>query len=132
MRRRFRASGSNAFLGDTYLELAVPKDHFLRRLKDLIDWEKLTEGLADCYKGGAEYGPIPYHPAVLFKMLLLSYLYKLSERQTEEFANDSVGARYFLGLGAHQSAPDHSSLSVFKERLLERKGRRLSRSWLSG
>ena len=132
MSRRFRASGRNAFWGDTYLELAVPKEHFLRRLKDLIDWEKLTEGLADCYKGGAEYGPIPYHPAVLFKMLLLSYLYKLSERQTEEFANDSVGARYFLGLGAHQSAPDHSSLSVFKERLLERKGRRLSRSWLSG
>lgn len=122
MSRRFRPSGGNAFWGDTYLELAVPKDHFLRRLKDLIDWEKLTEGLADCYKGGAEYGPIPYHPAVLFKMLLLSYLYKLSERQTEDFANDSIGARYFLGLGAHQSAPDHSSLSVFKERLLERKG----------
>jgi IS5 family transposase len=100
----------------------VPKTHFLRQLKELIDWEKLTEGLADCYKGGAEYGPIPYHPAVLFKMLLLSYLYKLSERQTEEFANDSVGARYFLGLAAHQSAPDHSSLSVFKEQILERKG----------
>jgi len=57
-----------------------------------------------------------------FKMLLLSYLYNLSERQTEEFANDSVAARYFLGLGGHQSAPDHSTLTVSKRRIIAREG----------
>ena len=102
--------------------MAVSPKHFLRQLKELIDWEKLTQDLADCYKGGAEYGPLPYHPAVPFKMLLLSYLYNLSERQTEEFANENLTARYFLGLVGHQSAPDHSTLTVFKQRIINKEG----------
>lgn len=119
---RFRPAGGSSFWGDDLYEMVVPPNHFLRRLKGLLDWEGLTRGLADCYQGGAEYGPIPYHPALLFKMLFLSFLYNLSERQTEELANDSMGARYFLGLGLHQAAPDHSSLTVFKERILKRRG----------
>ena len=122
MAPRFRLSGRNSFWGDAYLELAVPENHFLRRLRNLLDWEELTEDLADCYQGGAEYGGVPYHPTVPFKMLLLSYLYNLSERQTEEFANDSIAARYFLGLAGHQSAPDHSALTVFKQRIIARVG----------
>jgi len=122
MPQRFRPSGRRSFWGDDYLELAVARNHFLRRLKDVLDWEALTEDLADCYKGGAEYGPVPYHPAVPFKMLLLAYLYNLSERQVEQFANESLPARYFLGLGAHQGAPDHSTLSVFRERIIKKTG----------
>lgn len=122
MSRRFRPAGDNSFWGDSLYEMVVPPSHFLRRLRDLLDWEEMTQGLAECYRGGAEYGPIPYHPAVLVKMLFLSYLYDLSERQTEEFASDSMAARYFLGLGAHQSIPDHSTLTVFKERVLSRRG----------
>jgi len=118
MALRFRPFGLSPLFNGNYLEVAVRPKHFLRQLKDLLDWEELTQGLADCYKGGAEYGPVPYHPAVPFKMLLLSYLYNLSERQTEEFANDSLSARYFLGLAGHQSAPDHSTLTVFKRRIL--------------
>ena len=124
MPQRFRPSGRRSFWGDDYLELAVPQEHFLRHLRDLLDWEALTEDLADCYKGGAEYGRVPYHPAVPFKMLLLAYLYNLSERQVEQFANENLPARYFLGLGAHQSAPDHSTLSVFRERIIKKTGMR--------
>jgi IS5 family transposase len=122
MPQRFRLSGRDSFFGDYVCEMAVPHNHFLRQLRDLVDWEGMTQTLADCYQGGAEYGPIPYHPALLFKMLFLSYLYKLSEHQTEEWANENLPARYFLGLGLHQAAPDHSSLTVFKERILKRKG----------
>lgn len=122
MARRFRPSGDNSFWGESLFDMVVPPGHFLRRLRGVVDWEGLTQGLADCYNGGAEYGPIPYHPAVLVKMLFLSYLYDLSERQTEEFASDSMAARYFLGLGAHQAVPDHSTLTVFRERILKRKG----------
>jgi IS5 family transposase len=122
MAARFRPSGHDSFWGDCLYEMVVSQNHFLRRLKDLVDWEDFTQDLADCYKGGAEYGPMPYHPAVPFKMLLLSYLYQISERQTEEWVNDSLAARYFLGLSAHQSAPDHSTLTVFKQRVIEKDG----------
>jgi hypothetical protein len=54
MSPRFRESGCNSFFGDHYIyDRVVPKTHFLRRLKDLIDWEGLTRGLASHYKGGA-------------------------------------------------------------------------------
>ena len=122
MPARFRPSGRNSYWGDGYLEMAVAPGHFLRRLRDLLDWEELTKDLTDCYKGGAEYGPVPYHPAIPFKMLLLSYLYNLSERQTEEFANENMPARYFLGLAGNQSAPDHSTLTVFKQRIIQKEG----------
>lgn len=100
MSKRFRPSGCGSFFGDHYIYgQVVPRNHFLRQLKELIPWEELTKDLARYYQGGAEYGPVPYHPSVLLKMLVLSYLYNLSERQTEEFVGDSLAARYFAGWG---------------------------------
>lgn len=123
MNQRFRPSGSGSFFGDHYIyDQVVSKTHFLRQLKELIPWEDLTRDLLSCYKGRAEYGPIPYHPAVLLKVLLLAYLYNLSERQVEEFVGDSLAAKYFVGLSVDQAAPDHSTLSVFRERILEKRG----------
>lgn len=124
MPARFRPSGRDSYWGDGYLEMAVAPNHFLRRLRGLLDWEELTKDLADCLKGGAEYGPVPYHPGLPFKMLLLSYLYNLSERQSEGFANENMPARYFLGLAGQQSAPDHSTLSLFKQRVMTKEGPR--------
>ncbi|MDO8692191.1 MAG: transposase, partial [Dehalococcoidia bacterium] len=94
----------------------MPKTHFLRQLKDLIPWEELTTGLLSCYQGGAQYGPIPYHPALLIKVLALAFLYNLSERQVEEFVRYNLAAKFLVGLGVDQVAPDHSTLSVFKDR----------------
>jgi hypothetical protein len=56
-------------------------------------------------------------------MLLLSYLYNISERQVEMLANDSLAVACFLGLGADDKAPDHSTLSLFKDRLLQQGGK---------
>jgi len=83
MTARFRETGQGSFWGDYVYEQVVPKNHFLRQLAELIDWDRLTEGLVDHYKGGAEYVSVPCHPATLLRMLLISYLYKLSERATE-------------------------------------------------
>ena len=124
MAKRFRPTGEDSFYGDTLCEMVVPQKHFLRQLRNLLDWEEFTRPLLQVYKGEAEVGGVPYHPSVLFRMLLVSYLYNLSERQVEEYVNDSLAAKYFLGLGVHQQAPDHSSLTVFKERILAKKGTR--------
>lgn len=119
---RFRETGRSSFWGDYVYEQVVPKNHFLRQLAELIDWKSLTEGLVEHYKGGAEYGSVPYHPATLLKMLLISYLYNLSERATEMFVADSLAARYFVGIAANEPVPDHSTLSVFRDRILQRGG----------
>lgn len=119
---RYREGQRNSFWGDLIYDAVVPKSHFLRQLADLLDWEDLVKGYSEYYKGGAEYGPIPYHPSVLLKMLIIAYLYKLSERQVEAYAQDSLAARYFLGIAANESVPDHSTLSVFRERVLAKGG----------
>ncbi len=122
MTERFRETGKGSFWGDFIYEQVVPKNHFLRQLAELIDWDGLTAGLADHYKGGAEYGSVPYRPATILKMLLISYLYHLSERATELFVADSLAARYFVGIAANEPVPDHSTLSVFRDRILEKGG----------
>ncbi len=56
--------------------------------------------------------------ALVLKMLFLSYLYNVSERAVEEMADVNLLAKWFLGLAVDE-APDHSTLTAFKARLLE-------------
>ena len=121
-RERFRETGEGSFFAELVYERAVPQGHFLRKLRELLPWESLTRQWVGLYKGGAEYGPPPYHPALVLKLLFLAYLYNLSERQVELFVNDSLSAKYFLGLAADEPCPDSTTLTVFKGRLLKARG----------
>lgn len=76
------------------------------------------------YKGGGEYGPPPYDPALILRMLLVAYMYNVSERQTEELVRYFLPAKEFVGLGVDDLPPDHSTLTVFKNRLLKRSGQK--------
>ena len=122
---RFRETGKGSFFGNIVYDRVVPQDHFLRKLNEVVDWRPFTQKLLRYYKGGGEYGPPPYEPALVLKMLLVSYLYNLSERQTEELCNDSLSIKSFLGLGVDEAAPDHATLTLFKNRLLARKGEKV-------
>ncbi len=55
-----------------------------------------------------------YPPAMLFKMLFLSYLYNLSDRDMEDLANLHILVKGFLGLAGDMLAPDHSTLASRK------------------
>lgn len=121
---RCKDTTMDSFFGHFLYEQKVPKDHFLRKLDEVIDWSRFSRRLLKYYRGKAETGQAPYNPALMLKMLLLSYLYNISERQVEVLANDSFSVACFLGLGADEKAPDHSTLSLFKERLLEGGGNR--------
>ena len=118
---RFIETGTGTFYGAYVYDQVVPKDHFFRKLNEMLDWRKYTQKMMRWYKGRAEYGRPPFDPVVLLKMLLVAYLYNLSERQAEAYINDSMSAKYFLGLGVDQFAPDHSTLTKFKERIILRK-----------
>lgn len=122
--QRYHATQQDSFFGDFVLERAVPRDHFLVQLRDLIDWRPFTRELSRLYRGRAEQGRPPYEPALLLKMLFLSYLYNLSDRQTEEAVRDSLSLRHFLGLAVDAAVPDATTLVVFRKRLLERTGER--------
>src|SRR5574340_295759 len=108
---RFQAQDRGSFFGDLIYDRVVPADHFLRKLEALVPWDRFTRKLVKCYRGKARQGRPPYDPAVLLKMLLVAYLYNLSERQTEVAASDSLSIKWFLGLGADEAPPDHSTLT---------------------
>jgi len=123
-RRRYKKLGMGSFFGEMVYARAVPDSHFLRQLAEVVDWGVLGERLVRLYKGKAQEGRPPYDPAVILKMLILSYLYNLSERQTESYVNDSLSAKCFLGLAVDESGPDHSTLTAFKRRIVDRGGER--------
>ena len=131
-RERFRETGEGSFFAELVYQRAVPPGHFLRKLRELLPWESLTEQWVALYKGGAEYGPPPYHPSLVLKMLFLAYLYNLSEREVELLVNDSLSAKYFLGLAADEPCPDSTTLTVFKGRLLKAKGQAPLEELLTG
>jgi len=119
---RFRSDTNNSFFGNFLYDQVVPKTHFLYRLRQEIPWGSVVAPLLTAYKGGAEYGPTPYHPEKLLRMLLVAYLFGISERRCEEMVNDTLSAKYFVGLGVDETAPDHSTLTVFKTRITEKLG----------
>ena len=118
-KERFKEGKRDSFFGDFVYEQVVPKDHFLVKLNDVIPWQRFTYKLVKYYRGRAKEGRPPYDPAVLLKMLLVSYLYDISERQTEEVANLNLAVKYFLGLAVNEAPPDHSTLTAFKRRIIE-------------
>ena len=123
-RPRFKELGTGSFFGDLVYDRAVPEKHFLREMERVIGWSVFTERLMTLYRGKGQIGRPPYNPAVMLKMLVMAYLYDLSERNTEAYVNDSLSAKWFLGLAVDEAAPDHSTLTAFKRRILERGGER--------
>lgn len=120
---RFKADTTNSFFGNFLYEQVLPQDHFLVRLRHEVPWGKLASPLLSAYKGGGEYGPPPYPPEKILRMLLIPYLFNISEREAEQVVKFHLLAKYFVGLGVDELPPDHSTLTVFKERLLKRKGK---------
>ena len=55
-------------------------------------------------------------------MLLVLYLYNISERQTEVVVNENLPTDFFVGLGVNKKYPNHATLALFKNRLIEKRG----------
>src|SRR4030066_1271167 len=118
--QRYVDTGSNSFFGEYLYDQVVPRGHFLRKLKKSIDWNRFTRKLIKLYKGEGVVGRPPFDPALMLKVEMIAYLYKLSERQVEMYINENLPAKFFVGLAVDQHAPDHSTLTVFRERLIQR------------
>jgi transposase, IS5 family len=107
------------------LEDLVSKDHFLRKLADMFPWDNWAQPFKKCFKGEKEYGPQGYPLSSLLKMTVISFLYGLSDRQTENYVRDNNPARYFVGLGLHQDVPDETTLCRFRGRIIEKRQEKL-------
>src|SRR5687768_2920973 len=96
------------------LERLVPEDHLLRQIANAIDFSFIRPLCRPFY---SHTGRPSVDPIVLFKMLLIGYLYGItSERRLARELSLNLGYRWFLGYDFDQPTPDHSVLSKARAR----------------
>jgi transposase len=97
------------------IDALVPKDHLLRKIERAVDFSFIREKVACLYC--PDNGRPAIDPVVLFKMLLLGYLYGIrSEHQLVREIQVNVAFRWFLGFTFADKVPHSSTLSQNRKR----------------
>jgi transposase len=97
------------------IESLVPERHLLRKIDGAVDFSFIRERVKHLYC--EDNGRPALDPVVLFKLLLLGYLYGVrSERQLMREVEVNVAYRWFLGLKLRDKVPDASTLSQNRRR----------------
>jgi transposase len=96
-------------------EKLVPADHYLRKVKGLIDFARFREMTKDCYSPDMGRGAMD--PVLLIKLEFLEFHYNLSDREVIAEAQVNVAFRFFLELSLTSSLPVPSLLAQFRTRI---------------
>lgn len=95
----------------------IPKNHKLKLLKDEIDFSFINEALEKSYC--KYYGRPAKEPELMVKLLVLKYLYNLSDEQVILDASLNLAYMYFLGVNPDDDLPHSSLLTKFRKNKLE-------------
>lgn len=97
------------------IEELVEENHLLRAIDIYVNFSFIYDKVRDLYS--PNNGRPSIDPVVLFKMLLVGYLYGIkSERQLEIEIRHNVAYRWFLGYTLTEKTPDHSTISQNRRR----------------
>jgi IS5 family transposase len=84
----------------------------------LIKWDRFRPIIGDMYINTTEQGGRPNHDVILMvKLLVLQSMYGLSDPELERLANDRISFLKFLNFP--EKIPDHSTIWLFRERLIK-------------
>ena len=110
-----KAEGEQQELEMVSVESLVPSGHLLRKIDRVVDFSFIHDRVKHLYC--ENNGRPALDPVVLFKLLLLGYLYGVrSERQLMREVEVNVAYRWFLGLKLRDKVPDASTLSQNRRR----------------
>jgi transposase len=96
-------------------EKLIPKTHLLVKIDSVIDFSFVYEKIKDKY---SDMGRASKDPVMMVKILLLEYLYRLSDVEVSDRINTDVAFRWFLGLGIDDTVPDDTTISYFRVKRL--------------
>jgi transposase len=92
----------------------VPSNNILRQINEKIDFSFIYSKMEKYY---SKLGRKSLDPVLLFKMLLIGYLFNVdSERELEQQVHLNIAYRWFLGLDLSDTVPDHSTFSQNRRR----------------
>lgn len=92
---------------------------FFQRMSLCVPWAQLEALIAAL----PEYQPAPkggrpaVAPGVMLRALMVAKWHNLSDQQLEDQLADSLAMRRFVGLTMHESTPDATSFTRFRQRL---------------
>lgn len=97
------------------IESLVPADHLLRKIDAVVEFEFIRERVRHLYC--PDNGRPALDPVVLFKLLLIGYLFGIrSERQLMREVQVNAAYRWFLRMRLQDKVPDASTLSQNRRR----------------
>lgn len=87
------------------------------KLTQLIDWEMFRSSLEKVREKEkkSKAGRKPYDVVLMFKVLIIQHLYKISDDEAEYQIKDRLSFSRFLGLKPEQSEPDAKTIWLLRE-----------------
>lgn len=104
-----------SFYSPSIYDYLVPSDHFLRRLKEAVDFSFVNDLVRDLYSEQMGRPSLP--PVLMVKALLLQYFYNISDDALEEALTANLFFKYFCDMEWDARGPDATSLVRFRGRL---------------
>lgn len=109
-----QAPQSSLFYIGINIDKRVREDYFLRRVKQLIDFDFSYEEVKDLY---GDNGNVSVPPPVILKLMLLLVLYNVrSERELMDTVPERIDWLWFLGYDLDSEIPNHSVLSKARKK----------------
>lgn len=90
----------------------IPQDHFLRKLKENIDFSFVNKLLKKEYS--EKLGRPAKEPEIMYKLLFLQTKDLLSDREVIDRAKTDMAYKFFLDLNPEEDVPCASLLSIFR------------------
>jgi IS5 family transposase len=92
----------------------IPEDNFLRQLKRIVNWSFVNKYCRTLYSTKGR----PAYPAIMMvRLLILQFMYNMSDRQMEEMVRYRIDFRWFVGLKGNDPGPDHTVYCRFRDRI---------------
>ncbi len=94
----------------------IPKNHILKLINNAVDFSFINKMLENSYC--KYYGRPAKEPEMMSKLLILQYLYNLSDEQVIEDTALNLAYMYFIGINPEEELPHSSLLAKFRTQRL--------------
>ena len=93
------------------LDELVSKTHIYRKLKELLDFERIVKSVQ--FKE-SEFGAVGFGKKRLVMCLILQFMEDTSDREFERFIAENVAAKWFCGFSLLEKTPDFTTICKFR------------------
>ncbi|XOD67765.1 MAG: transposase [Flavobacteriales bacterium Tduv] len=107
---------------ELYMECSTRRSEFFKRLNTLIHWKGMEKEIRKIYqKGQGIKSQLAYSGISLFKMMLLSNWYDLSDVGHGRIGKKALCCIRFFGFRLEDQISDHTTLCRFRNEIVAKK-----------